>query len=133
MELLHLFKDYRTCPENEKPCLIEIFKAEKAAKYTSIAQAVGRLEGPHSSSDKNDSSIRFFKNFAGSSTDTVFADIGSDMNLIDTSSISKIQATAAEIQIEHLAKPATYSLAVNKVDRVGTIKIVCIAHVYYDG
>lgn len=95
-------------------------------------RAVKWVENTFTPTEETKSSVVFSATFPGKFTDTVLADIGSGVNLIDIASIEKMQASGAELQFGNLAKPANYSLAVDMGEEGESLKMVCKACAYCD-
>lgn len=110
--------------------MVENFNSEKSTKENEKNQCLKQVEDNFSPSKRNNKYIRFPVTFAGKCTNTIFADIETDVNLIGSVSIQIMQAFRTGFHAEHLAKLEIYSLAADKGEKCEALKIVSDAPAY---
>lgn len=112
--LRHYLKDCRECPDDQKDKLFEEMgeQRNKGIKRTSAKRT------------ETQSSVIFSATFANKVRTNVFADIGACATLMDSDTLSKLEQSGVEAEVETLPKPVTFNMAAKNADGTET-SILC--------
>lgn len=110
----HKLKDCKTCPEEDKPKLIEEYFKERREKKKEAKRV--QHTPAHMHGDNSESSIVFKTVFAHRHEMQTCVDNGSDGNIMDEKALQSIIQTGAEVEVKSLKQPRVFEMAAHVPD-----------------